>query len=439
MISYSNSPSLTLSQLNRADKCGNKDTFTQKIILEHPPEVATSTASLEDGIYSFSTGVIQSTNTCIPGKQVSNGPKTFEADFNFTITSNVCAEGEPWNENGCRLLTPLDDPVEVLSVPPEYTSFPSDVTVLTNQSISADEDGTGRPTGEAFCNTPFEIVHEDDAAELISCGVWEIKRHWFIRPVYLDCDVVTDPRLVTEKIQIITVKDIFPPEFITLPDTDVDVPFLVDYGPGNTKVGFPTVLEQIESETLQAHAQEFNTDDNFLFVSYQTTLSFVDAVSYQQTREDVCDAGSLATVTRTWTTMDRCGQSDTWVQTIDITPPAQKLFGDASGYQVASPNGYVQLRKSNFSHPIMSQGNKFGLWDSTVSSSERLANSIGIDDSSAVSVVLDSCPTNSLKQEYLPDGDLLYIGGGKSNVCCFKFNLYARYLTRLLMHFRGKV
>ena len=346
---------------------------------------------------------------------MSKGPKTFEADFDFVITSNVCSEGEEWDENGCRLLSSsLDDPVEVLSVAPEYTYFPSDITVLTNESISADEDGTGRPTGEAFCNTPFEIVHEDNAAVLISCGIWEIERHWFIRPVYLECDVVTDPRLVTEKIQVITVKDMFSPEFIFLPDADVDVPFLGDYGPGNDVVSFPKVQEQIKSETLRAHAQEFNTAENFLFVSYPTTLSFVDVVSYQQTREDVCETGSLATVKRTWTTMDRCGQSDTWIQTIDIIPPIQKLFGDASGYQVASPNGYVQLRKSNFSHPIMSQGKKFGLWSSTVSSSERLANSIDIDDSSAVSIVLDSCPTNSLQQEYLPDGDLLYIGGGKS-------------------------
>ena len=294
VILNSNSPYLSLFPFNRADKCGNKDTFTQKIILEHPPEVKTSTTSLVDGTYSYSPGVVQSTNTCIPGKQVSNGPKTFEADFNFTITSNVCgAEGEDWDENGCRLLNSLDDPVDVLPVAPEYTFFPSDVTVLTNQSFSADEDGTGRPTGEAFCNTPFEIVHEDDAAELISCGVWEIKRHWFIRPVYLECDVVTDPRLVTERTQTITVKDIFPPEFIDLPDADVDVPFFDNYN--SDRLNAPLIEDIATNEQAKSLG---------LIAGDVTLISEDTAIVFSRTNLDdqnTCRADGIAYFWRTWT------------------------------------------------------------------------------------------------------------------------------------------
>ena len=352
-----------LSGTHSKDICGNAKSFTQKIIIEHPPEEVTSTDPLVYGIYSHSPGVTQSTDTCVPGKDVSIGTKSFEADFNFTITSNVCNSQEDWDENGCRLdSSSLSEAVEVLSVKPEYTFFPNDEAVLTNQSISADNSGTGRPEGEAFCNTPFEIVHEDDPAILIECGVWRIHRHWFIRPVYEACEVVTDQRLVTERVQVITIYDVFTPEFTYVPDSTVNVPFLKDYGPGNFDVKFPKVEDKVYHPTLVAHATLYNTNESFLFVSYPTTLLFVDAVTYPATRDEMCETGSLATVQRTWTTMDRCGYSDSWIQTIHITKPAEKLFGDASGYQVASPNGYVQLRKSISSHPILSQGEKFGLF-----------------------------------------------------------------------------
>jgi len=334
--------------------------------------------------------------------------KSFEADFNFTVTSNVCGS-QDWDENGCRLKSGSGAVLEVLSVKPEYIFFPSDKTVRTNESISADDDGTGRPEGAAFCKTPFGIDHYDDAALLIKCGVWEIHRHWFIRSAYEQCEVVTDARLITERVQVITVLDVFPPDFTHLPNSTVNVPFLENYGPGNNIVKFPEVEDQIYDPTLIDHANTFNTNATFLLVSYPTTLWFVDEVTYPGTKKDMCEARSLANVQRTWTTMDRCGLSNSWIQTIHIVKPAEKLFEGASGYRVASPNGYVQLHKSNISLPILSQGNKFDMRDSVIYSSQRLAGEMSLLDSSALSVVLDACPTNRLYQEYLPDGDLLYL------------------------------
>lgn len=403
-----NLPSFFFFVYYSADKCGNHQTVTHKVIIEHPPEALTLTTPLIDGTYSHSSGVTQSEDTCVPGKNASTGMKSFEADFNFTETSNVCGS-QDWDENGCRLETSSGPVTEILSVKPEFTLFPDDVTVLTNQSISANSSGTGRPEGEAFCSTPLVIDHYDDAAILIDCGVWEIHRHWFIRPEYQECEKVTDPRLITERIQVITVLDVFPPDFTHVPNVSVNVPFLEDYGPGNNIVGYPEVEDQIYHQTLIDHANIHNTNGTFLFVSYPTTLWFVDAVTYPGTMEDMCKDGSLASVERTWTTMDRCGVSDSWIQTIHIIEPAEKLFGGASGYRVASPGGYVQLRQSNITLPVLSEGEKFGMWESVVYSSERIASQMNLVDSSAISVVLDSCPSVKMDPSYLPDGDIIYI------------------------------
>ena len=196
---------------------GNFDTFTQKIIIEHPPEFLAPTAVLSDGVYSYSPGVVQSQDPCVPGKHVSLGPKEYAAEYNFTVVSDVCQSAE-WDENGCRLWTNIPFSVEeVLSVAPGKTvlrdayrydllevlqtflsrsqkpfprismslpvfvSFPAHTTVNTKQSINPEN--TGYPVGAAFCNTPFEIVHRDPPAVLVSCGVWEIHRVWTIRPV----------------------------------------------------------------------------------------------------------------------------------------------------------------------------------------------------------------------------------------------------------------
>lgn len=109
---------------NSMDKCGNSKTFTHKIIIEHPPEAVTLTTPLMYGLYSHSPGVTQSGNVCVPGKSISIGTKSFKADFNFTVTSNVCGS-QDWDENGCRLETSSGSVIEVLSVKPEYIFSPA--------------------------------------------------------------------------------------------------------------------------------------------------------------------------------------------------------------------------------------------------------------------------------------------------------------------------
>ena len=82
---------------------------------------------------------------------------------------------------------------------------------------------------------------------------------------------------------------------------------------------------------------------------------------------------------------------------------------------------FSAFQNSNISLPILSQGDKFGMWDSVVHSSERLTSEMNLADtanSPAVSLVLNSCPRNRLNPEYLPDGYLLYLketllGNGK--------------------------
>jgi len=245
---------------------------------------------------------------------------------------------------------------------------------------------------------------------LVKCGVWEIVRRWTIRPVYDGCEAVTDQRLATERVQVITVKDIFAPEFISLPETQVDVPFLDDYGPNNADVSFPQVQEQVYHPTLVAHAALHNTAKSFLFVSYPTTLFYNDQVEFRLSSTEVCASGSLADVTRTWTTYDRCGTTATWVQTIHITKPTEKLFADASGYQIASPEGSIQLRKSDVSQKVLSKGDLFGMWDSTMCCSTADC------DEAEAALALDSCPQHKMGASHVPDGPIMCqeIPGGES-------------------------
>jgi hypothetical protein len=59
-----------------------------------------------------------------------------------------------------------------------------------------------------FCSAPFEVLHEDEPAVLTDeCGMWTIERHWYACPVYKGYQAVTDARLITERVQIITLKD----------------------------------------------------------------------------------------------------------------------------------------------------------------------------------------------------------------------------------------
>ena len=265
----------------------------------------------------------------------------------------------------------------------------------------------GIPIGTTFCSTPFEITYVDDEAMLVECGVWEIKRRWTIRPVYDGCVMVSDARLVTERVQVITVKDIYPPEFISLPEAKVKVPFLSDYGPGNINVNFPMVEDEVYHQTLIQHATLYNTVDKFLFISYNITLSYIDHVDFKKTSADACQSGSLADVTRVWTAADSCGNTKSWYQTIHIIESIDYLFGDASGFQMASPSGYINLVNSRVSHIVMSKAEGFSMSNSTIYCSSNCRKT------GDISLVLDSCPEKWVNKSYLPDGTVLLMESEK--------------------------
>ena len=195
-----------------SDKCGNSKTKTQMIILDHPPVMLTATDAFNPFYHSFAPGVTQSTDPCFPGKLVALGEKFFAADFNFNEKKNICDPEDPttWDENGCRLEeSVVDKNIEIMSVKPKFDTFPDDITILTDTSL--DPENTGIPVGRAFCSTPYEILHVDESAVLTAvdgCGMRTINRHWYTRPVYEGCHAVTDTRLITERVQMITVKDV---------------------------------------------------------------------------------------------------------------------------------------------------------------------------------------------------------------------------------------
>ena len=196
-----------------------------------------------------------------------------------------------------------------------------------------------------------------------------------------------------------------------MPDTVVEVPFLNDYGPGNPSVKYPRVEDQVYHPTLIEHATRYNTEGNYLFVSYSTTLHYSDEEVFMETPEDVCGGGSLADVSRLWTTSDRCGNTQSWTQTIRVVKPSNPLFADASGYQLATPNGYLQLRNSHIAQNVLSEGESFGMWDSTI----YCGGNSCPDASSHASLVLGSCPKHKLEESSLPDGTITYraTNGGK--------------------------
>jgi hypothetical protein len=83
-----------------ADECGNSQTYTQTIILDHPPEGSTLTGLLTGEIHSFAPGVTQAAARC--GKLVSMGNKTFEAEPSVNIFKHQCdrSGAYAWDENG---------------------------------------------------------------------------------------------------------------------------------------------------------------------------------------------------------------------------------------------------------------------------------------------------------------------------------------------------
>ena len=334
------------------DRCGNEATFTQEVMLQHPPAALTSTQVWDAGagLLAYAAGVDQLPSVCHAGKLVSTAGA-------YDALDGLQQSGEPacdvWDAHGCRLLSAHmgADVVAVHQVRPEFATFPPNATTYTNSTLDAYDvaGGLGYPTGEAYCATPFHIWHRDEAPVLVACGVWTINRVWKVQPHYQDCGTGDDypASLTRERVQVITVHDVFAPQFASTPAAEVAVAFLNDYGP--SVAGVPTVVD------VATHADMAALN----LTSYRINLTFADTVAFSAAGAAGCTDG-LAVVERTWTTEDRCGSTDSWRQTIRIEHPRRgggdeentgvmghvsgfKVFsvGDVSTVDVAAGNGAV--------------------------------------------------------------------------------------------------
>ena len=318
------------------DRCGNEATFTQEVMLQHPPAALTSTQVWDAGagLLAYAAGVDQLPSVCHAGKLVSTAGAYDALDGLQQSEEPAC---DVWDAHGCRLLSAHmgADVVAVHQVRPEFATFPPNATTYTNSTLDAYDvaGGLGYPTGEAYCATPFHIWHRDEAPVLVACGVWKINRVWKVQPHYQDCGTGDDypASLTRERVQVITVHDVFAPQFASTPAAEVAVAFLNDYGP--SVAGVPTVVD------VATHADMAALN----LTSYRINLTFADTVAFSAAGAAGCTDG-LAVVERTWTTEDRCGSADSWRQTIRIEHPRRGggdeentgVMGHVSGFKVFS-------------------------------------------------------------------------------------------------------
>ena len=317
------------------DRCGNSRVFEQDIMVQHPPTALTATQEWAEAKreFSYAPGVEQLADACHAGKHVVTGTKAFAAIDSSDTAKDVCA-ANVWSADGCRRQLPDVSVVtdrNLHSIAPVFASFPAAVDVTTTSTLNpydvAGVPGLGFPVGEAFCGTPFTIRYDDAAPVLQECGVWTIERTWKIQPHYLDCGgdlAVYHASLTTRQVQVITVRDVDPPTFVSKPADVVSVPFYTAYGTAVT--GVPQV------EDVAVHADMAGLD----LVSYNITLEHSDVHVVFNSGPEGCTDG-VAVVTRRWTAVDRCGTTATWDQTVRVMNPSVNgdgTLGAASEYAV---------------------------------------------------------------------------------------------------------
>ena len=304
-------------------------------MVQHPPTALTATQDWVEAKreFSYAPGVEQLADACHAGKHVVTGTKAFAPIDSSATAKDVCA-ANVWAADGCRRQVPDVAVVtdrNLHSIAPVFASFPAAVDVTTTSTLNpydvAGVPGLGFPVGEAFCGTPFTIRYDDAEPELQECGVWTIDRTWKIQPHYLDCGgdlAVYHPSLTTRQVQVITVRDVYPPTFVSKPADVVSVPFYTAYGTAVT--GVPQV------EDVAVHADMAALD----LVSYNITLEHSDVHVVFNSGPAGCTDG-VAVVTRRWTAGDRCGTTATWDQTVRVLNPSvdgDGTLGAVSEYAV---------------------------------------------------------------------------------------------------------
>lgn len=262
--------------------------------------------------WALAVDVVQlDTDPCMPGKQIIVGTK----EYSPLAPYDQCTDNH-WRDDGCRITTrPGMTTHTIYPMRPRLENFPDDYSTDTAGSIGVDV--AGRPTGNGFCTTPFEIYRTDsEPARLTTsdfCG-WRIVRTWTIRPVYKDCllGVPPDSPLSTSRDQNIYVADVTPPVFTTAPEPSVRVPFFSNY---RAKTTIPAVEDRAQATYFQ---------DVLGLVATPVTLTSSDSDLVLARDTDAAQqsiADGIARFTRTWTISDACQNTHTAVQQISIEHP----------------------------------------------------------------------------------------------------------------------
>eukprot|EP00039_Didymoeca_costata_P030285 m.28772 g.28772 ORF g.28772 m.28772 type:complete len:1586 (+) comp8034_c1_seq1:217-4974(+) len=356
---------------NTSDSCGNTRSFDQLVTIEHPPAALTDTQVFHIGNYATANDLTQIEDYCEPGKGVLLGTKLYKP----LLPLDQCME-VPWSDDGCRTTSRAENILyRVSAVKPIFSSFPADINITTAESHMPAN--TGTPTPFSVCNSPHTMNYSDSEPTLIECGVWQVTRTWVVRAVYKECDGMVGPDLTTIQSQIITINDVFPPNFDAFEDSH-DVNFLDDYGP--SALSLPTIYDPIDDEGLQT------LDVN----SYPIRLQYEDNVTFYDSPTEICATQNLVMIERTWTASDACGTSQSKVQRIRIRKSDVGLWGDNSRFQVSSFGTYGKgyVKNSNISMSLSSARSVEFKYGSKVGD-EACQSSL---DDNEYSVVLGTCP-----------------------------------------------
>ena len=266
------------------DACGNGTNCTQVITVDDstPPTITTCAANItiecDESTDPSNTGLSSATDNCDPAPVVTYSDATVAGGCpqEYTITRTWTATDACGNGTNCTQVITVDD-----STPPVITTCAADITIECDEST--DPGNTGLSSATDNCDTAPVVTYDDAVAPGTCPQESTISRTWIATDACGNSSTC---------LQTIIIEDTTPPSVdcpgdITLECTDNTNP---------DAIGFASATDNCDPDPV---------------------VTYNDSVAPGTCPQE-------ATISRTWTATDACGNTNTCLQIItvdDSTPP----------------------------------------------------------------------------------------------------------------------